>query len=210
MVEAAITLMRGSGLSGAGINEIVRVSGAPKGSVYHFFPQGKLQITSEALAVYSTRVMAFIDQALASECQAGAKVSALFSAFARRVEQGDFHQSCAVGTVSLDLNGDLQALQVVLGRTFSEWVELIAGHFDLGDSDRTGSFAGLLLTAVEGAYIRARAERSARPFKEAGEWLAMLADQQNRVSGQSLDEHCRAYPDGEKAGCLHSAGAAPC
>jgi AcrR family transcriptional regulator len=31
MLEAAITLMRGSGLTGAGINEIVRESGAPKG-----------------------------------------------------------------------------------------------------------------------------------------------------------------------------------
>ena len=185
MVEAAITLMRGSGLSGAGINEIVRLSGAPKGSVYHFFPQGKLQITTEALAVYSTRVVAFIDQALASENQPGARVSALFSAFARRVEQGDFHQSCAVGTVSLDLDGDLQALQDVLGRTFSEWTALIAAHFDLGDNDRTRSFASLVLTAIEGAYVRARAERSARPFMEAGEWLAMLADQQTRAAGQS-------------------------
>jgi AcrR family transcriptional regulator len=103
MIEAAITLMRGSGLGGAGINEIVRVSGSPKGSVYHFFPQGKLQITTEALAVYSTRVMAFIDQSLASKRQPGAKVKALFSAFARRVEEGDFYQSCAVGTVSLEL-----------------------------------------------------------------------------------------------------------
>ncbi len=32
MVEATIALMRRSGLSGAGINEIVRESGAPKGS----------------------------------------------------------------------------------------------------------------------------------------------------------------------------------
>ena len=30
-----------TGLTGAGINEIVRESGAPKGSVYHFFPAGK-------------------------------------------------------------------------------------------------------------------------------------------------------------------------
>lgn len=185
MVEAAITLMRGSGLSGAGINEIVRVSGAPKGSVYHFFPQGKLQITTEALAVYSTRVMAFIDQSLASKRQPGAKVKALFSAFARRVEEGDFYQSCAVGTVSLDLDADLQGLQAFLGATFSEWLALIASHLDFGDADRSQSFAGLLLTAIEGAYVRCRAERSPRPFKEAGEWLAMLADQNTLVEDRS-------------------------
>jgi TetR/AcrR family transcriptional repressor of lmrAB and yxaGH operons len=37
LLEAALELMRESGLSGAGINEIVRESGAPKGSVYYFF-----------------------------------------------------------------------------------------------------------------------------------------------------------------------------
>ena len=66
MIEATIGLMRGSGLSGAGINEIVRESGAPKGSVYHFFPNGKVQIVSEALESYSKEVFTFVDQALAS------------------------------------------------------------------------------------------------------------------------------------------------
>ncbi|MBL8424034.1 MAG: TetR/AcrR family transcriptional regulator [Candidatus Accumulibacter phosphatis] len=178
MLEAAISLMRGSGLTGAGINEIVRVSGAPKGSVYHFFPQGKAQIASEALTVYSKRVMAFIDQALASERQEGAKVSALFRAFARRVEEGDFRQSCAVGTVTLDLDADLQQLQTILGDAFSQWAALIGEHLDLGDAVRTRSFAGLILTSIEGAYVRCRAERSSRAFTEAGEWLAILADQQ--------------------------------
>jgi TetR/AcrR family transcriptional repressor of lmrAB and yxaGH operons len=40
LIESAITLLRRTGLSGAGINEIVRISGAPKGSVYHYFPAG--------------------------------------------------------------------------------------------------------------------------------------------------------------------------
>ncbi len=69
MVEAAIALMRGSGLSGAGINEIVRESGSPKGSVYHFFPGGKVQLCAEALQVYSRRVSA---NSSISHCRAGA------------------------------------------------------------------------------------------------------------------------------------------
>jgi len=185
MIEAAISLMRGSGLTGAGINEIVRVSGAPKGSVYHFFPHGKAQITGEALAVYSKRVMAFIDRALVSERHAGAKVSALFNAFAQRVEEGDFRQSCALGTVTLDLDAELQQLQAFIGVTFSLWAALIADHFNLGDAARTQSFAGLVLTAIEGAYIRCRAERSPRAFSEAGEWLAILADQQTLAEVRS-------------------------
>ncbi len=176
MLEATIVLMRGSGLSGAGINDIVRKSGAPKGSVYHFFPNGKGQIVAEALEVNSQRVLAFIDKALGSQHLPGDKVRALFNAFARRVAAGDFHASCAAGAVTLDLDAELEALRVVLQGAFSRWISVIARHFDFADSRRNKSFAGLVLTTIEGAYIRCRAERSTRPFKEAGEWLAELAE----------------------------------
>ena len=179
MIEATIGLMRGSGLSGAGINDIVRESGAPKGSVYHFFPKGKVQIVAEALESYSERVLTFVDQALASKRAPADKIKALFNAFARRVAEGDFQKSCAFGTVSLDLDNELEELRLVLETAFFDWRTLIAEHFDFVDARRAQSFAGLVLTTIEGAYIRCRAERSTRPFKEAGVWLAELAERRS-------------------------------
>jgi TetR/AcrR family transcriptional repressor of lmrAB and yxaGH operons len=175
MLEAAIALMRRAGLSGAGINEVVRESGAPKGSVYHFFPQGKLALAAEALAIYAQRVRDFIDAALAGRTAPEDKVRALFAAFARRVEDGGYRESCAVGAVSLDLDAGVEGLRPVLADALAEWTETVAAHFDLGDAKRTRAFAGLVMTAIEGAYVRCRAERSRRPFVEAGEWLAELA-----------------------------------
>jgi len=177
MIETSIELMRGSGLSGAGINEIVRASGAPKGSVYHFFPAGKQQIAAEALDVYTERVQAFVEAALASRDAPDEKVRALFDAFARRVEDGGFHRSCAVGAVSLDLDDEVAGLRQVLERALDAWIDQIALHFDCGDARRTRTFAGLLMTTIEGAYVRARAEASSRAFREAGTWLAALARQ---------------------------------
>jgi hypothetical protein len=43
---------------------------------------------------------------------------------------------------------------------------------------RRESFAGLVISAIEGAYIRGRAERTRTPFVEAGEWLALLIEQE--------------------------------
>ena len=65
MIESAITLMRRSGYSGVGINEVLAESGAPKGSMYHYFPDGKRQVAAEALTTYAGRVVAFIDEGLA-------------------------------------------------------------------------------------------------------------------------------------------------
>jgi TetR/AcrR family transcriptional repressor of lmrAB and yxaGH operons len=176
MIEAAIALMRRSGLSGAGINEIVRHSGAPKGSVYHFFPQGKRQIVAESLAVYSQRVLAAMAASLAGGRTPGGKVQALFRAFAQRLEQGEFRASCAAGTVCLDLDDDLEVVRLAVESAFDDWAALIAAHLGFADARRARSFAGLVLTAIEGAYIRGRAERSSRPFREAGQWLSELAD----------------------------------
>lgn len=177
LLESAITLMRRSGLAGAGINEIVRASGAPKGSVYHFFPGGKQQIVAEGLERSARQVVAFIESALATKRAPGAKVRALFAAFARRLEQGGYRTSCAAGTVCLDLDAELEGLRLVVASVFDAYVDAIAAHFAIANRRRARSFASLLLTAIEGAYVRGRAERSSAPFREAGNWLARLAEQ---------------------------------
>jgi TetR/AcrR family transcriptional repressor of lmrAB and yxaGH operons len=173
MLEAAIELMRGFGLAGAGINDLVRDSGAPKGSVYHHFPGGKLQIAREALEVYAQRVEAFIDESMASRRGSADKLRALCDAFARRAEAGAFRRSCAIGTTSLDLGEDVEPLRDTLVQALQAWAGVIAAHVDLGEPRRTRSFAGFVLTVIEGAYVRARAEQSAQAFREAGQWLAL-------------------------------------
>ncbi len=174
-VDAAVTLMRRSGLSGAGINEIVRESGAPKGSVYHFFPGGKREIVEAGLAAHAGRVAAFIDAALSGRRSPREKVKALFDAFAERLEQGAYRHSCAAGAVCLDLDEEFESLRPAVAGALREYQRAIAAHFPFANRRRAESFAGLLLTAIEGAYIRGRAERSGRAFREAGEWLAALA-----------------------------------
>jgi TetR/AcrR family transcriptional repressor of lmrAB and yxaGH operons len=175
MLEATIDLLRGWGLAGAGINDIVRASGAPKGSVYHHFPGGKLQIANEALALYAGRAHVFISEALASRSVPADKVRVLFDAFARRVEAADYQRSCPVGTVSLDLGEDIESVRAVLAEALQAWMQEIAIQIDLGSAERTWAFAGLVMTAIEGAYVRCRIERSSQPFREAGRWLATLA-----------------------------------
>jgi len=178
MVEATITLMRRSGYSGAGLNEILTESGAPKGSMYHYFPGGKRQIASVALATYAQQILAMFDASLSTGRTPGAKVRALFDARAKRLEKGAFRMSCAAGATCLDLEEDLEVVRLAIASAFSEWIALIAKHFRFADMRRTRSFAGLVLTAIEGAYIRGRAEHSGKAFREAGAWLAEIADRE--------------------------------
>jgi len=181
ILESAIFLMRQSGLSGAGINQILAHSKAPKGSMYYYFPQGKLQITREALTLYGTRVAAAMEAALSSKKKPADKVRALFRSIADRLERAYFEQSCAAGAVALDLNGEVADLRHVVADVMASWRTVIAGHFPLRSRARRESFAGLVLSAIEGGYIRGRAERSSTPLLEAGEWIAKLASNETAL-----------------------------
>ena len=48
ILNAAVTLFRRRGYAATGLADILQLSGAPKGSLYHYFPQGKEQLGEEA------------------------------------------------------------------------------------------------------------------------------------------------------------------
>ncbi len=176
MIEAAIGLMRRSGYSGFGINEVLFESGAPKGSMYHYFPGGKREIAVEALGAYAGQVVAFIDGHLAAGKTPGQKVRRLFKAFEERIAGFEYARSCAAGCVSLDLAEGLDPVRSAVEAAFGAYIEVIERHFTFRDRARARSFAGFVLTAIEGAYVRGRAEHSGAAFREAGEWLGRVAE----------------------------------
>ncbi len=49
IIAAAAKLFRRQGYAATGINEIADAAGAPKGSLYHYFPDGKDQIAEAAV-----------------------------------------------------------------------------------------------------------------------------------------------------------------
>jgi TetR/AcrR family transcriptional regulator, lmrAB and yxaGH operons repressor len=99
---------------------------------------------------------------------------ALFDAFALRVEAGDFLHTCPAGTVCLDLEAGMDGLRAAVAASFEAYRRAIERHFPQATPARTRAFAGLVLTAIEGAYVRSRAERSGAAFREAGRWLVKL------------------------------------
>lgn len=176
MLEATISLMRRTGLSGAAVNEVVRVSRAPKGSMYHYFPGGKQQLAAEAIELYASRVRDFLDATLSARRTPAGKIRALFAAYARRIEDAQFRASCAAGAVSLDLDAELEPLRQHVNAAFAGWVDTIAAQFRSRNARAADSFASLVLSAIEGAYIRSRAAQSTEPFGEASRWMSQLAE----------------------------------
>src|SRR6478736_9378051 len=63
MLISAADVMRERGAAGVTIDEVLTRSGAPRGSVYYHFPDGRNQIVTEALRYAGDAITADIDDA---------------------------------------------------------------------------------------------------------------------------------------------------
>ena len=177
MIDAAETLLCERGLAGAGIKELVARSGAPIGSVYHFFPGGKTQLVGEALEQHAAKTERLYRQFLADDrAPLGGRIRRLFRGAADGFVRAGGGQSCAVAAVTLDLDKSDTQLRDVCLASFEGWVQSIADHLPWRDASARVSFARMMLIALEGAFILARAEQRGSAFITAGEWLAAFAE----------------------------------
>jgi hypothetical protein len=123
-------------------------------------------------------VRAYVAASLSGSDAPGDRVRKLFEAVAQRLVAGDFRKSCAAGAVALDLSAQEESIGSTVAGEFGSWIDVIARCLPFLDESRRQAFAGLVLTTIEGGYVRGRAERSVRPLLEAGAWLAELADRE--------------------------------
>ena len=181
LLQAAEDMLREGGMSGTGIKEIVARSGAPIGSLYHYFPGGKTQLVTESLRIHADKVPRLLEQFFDGRRSAAAGLRALFDTAADGFERGGANKGCAIGAVTLDLMPADAEIRAVCKQAFDHWVAMIAAHLPLPNTKSRRSLAVTVVVALEGAFILARAAQSGEPFRDAGEWLAAMAEAKHGV-----------------------------
>lgn len=171
MVTTAARLFQRRGYHGTGLIEILEASGAPKGSFYHHFPDGKEQLAEVAMALAGQVVAAMIDRAFVNAASFSDGVAQLTTDIADWFENSGYSEGCPVTSVLLETVPVSERLTVASQTIFQSWIEATETHaLRLGRADANTLATGLLI-ALEGAWIVARAQRSRRPFEIAAELL---------------------------------------
>ena len=174
MIDAAVLGLRASGLAGAGVNQVIAASGAPKGSLYHYFPEGKFQLVREAIERFAAQRTQDLRSALAGDAPPDQKVRRIFSRMAKALAAEEFRYGCAVGGLALDLDEDAAELAPVCSAAIDGWVAVIAEALVMLPPARRKTLARFVVTAMQGSLVQARADRATQPILEAGELLAAL------------------------------------
>jgi TetR/AcrR family transcriptional repressor of lmrAB and yxaGH operons len=176
IVRTAVGLFRKQGYAATGLNEILARSGAPKGSLYHYFPGGKAELGAEAVRAAG----AAVTRTLASLCETSPTAADALRRYADQLAlwmaQSSWRDGCPITTTLLETAAEAPAIAAEGRAAFAAWSEVLAQALvrDGVAPARAKILARFAVSALEGALIQARVQRDAAPLAEARDLLAGL------------------------------------
>lgn len=174
MIESAAALIGTRGVNAASFSEVLDASGAPRGSIYYHFPEGKSQLAAEAVRWTSARVLAF-QRAYDGTTPEG--VMDRFIGMWRRVVESSHGQAgCVVAGVAIDSVASETMLLELVRSTFREWVGLLTEQFAATGLPpaRAAAIATATVAGMEGSLILCRAEAGTGPLEAVATELKRL------------------------------------
>jgi len=163
------------GLAATSFTQVVSVSGAARGAIYHHFPGGKAELAHEAVAWTGRRVR---DEFATIDAHAPDAVVAEFLAKIRPVvARASAGISCAVAVVTVE-SGQLDpALTEAVALALESWVGELEQRLQQAGAtaSRARIVAVLLITFLEGTQVLCRAAGSMVPFDDGAVGLVAAA-----------------------------------
>ncbi|WP_443742654.1 TetR/AcrR family transcriptional regulator [Streptomyces verrucosisporus] len=180
MVFSAAQLIRRDGVAATGLRDVVEHAQAPRGSLRHYFPGGKEQLVNEAVEWAGRYAAKRVDRFLAEMPEPSP--SRLFEAMVRQwtdeYRSAGFAAGCPVVAATVDRAGSAESTGQAAAAAFAAWNRPVARALtQMGvPAGRAASLATLMISALEGAIVIARAERDVRALETVLRELGPLLD----------------------------------
>src|SRR5215211_4337147 len=173
ILQTTCTLLEKQGFHGTGLNEIVKESGAPKGSLYYYFPDGKDQIAAEAV-LYSGQLTAErIKASLAESSNASKALYDFVLKVADNVELSGFAAGSPLTAVAMETATTSERINLacreaygMLQTAFRE--KLLQSGFSASKAEELGTF---ITASIEGGIILSRVSHTADPLRRVAKQL---------------------------------------
>jgi TetR/AcrR family transcriptional regulator, lmrAB and yxaGH operons repressor len=175
ILSAALRLFRKRGYHGAGLNDILELANAPKGSLYHHFPDGKEEI-GVAVVVEITRSILMLFASSRARTTAAVVLQA-GEQMAQTIERTN-HEICTLFTAFLAERSTSPKLGVAVADAYTEMTEAIQTRL-LADGMKprlAKDRATAVVMLLEGGAMIAQAQQSVAPFRLAVKQAAALCE----------------------------------
>lgn len=168
LVRTAMRLFRRQGYASTGLQQVLAESGAPKGSLYHYFPGGKEELGEAAVHLAAKLMGEMLAEHAAHHKTPAAFVKAYCATMARWMRESEFRSGCPIATTMLETAPHAPALTKAGAAALDHWIGIITPVFREGSASNVEarSKAQQLIASMEGALIVARIRRSTQPITD--------------------------------------------
>lgn len=176
LVGATAVLLQRQGYHATGLGQIVEESGAPRGSLYFYFPGGKEELACTALGESGEAMRQRLEAVIAAAPDPGAAVEDVCRVLGQTLAASGYAHGCPLATVALEAAADSDAVREVCATHFARWEHSIAARLcDAGAAPESAAeLATFMLATIEGALLLAKVKRDLGPLEQAGRILAAL------------------------------------
>lgn len=123
IIDAAKNLFQMQGYHATGINQIIKNSGAPKGSLYYYFPEGKEEIAIAAIESIRDSVLKEISQIVSEADEPVEAIKAQLRHVASRLldtEKMEFR----IGLIAFECANSNERIRMACEKTYTEWMSV--------------------------------------------------------------------------------------
>jgi TetR/AcrR family transcriptional repressor of lmrAB and yxaGH operons len=174
LIDATGELLRRQGFHATGLSDIVSESGAPRGSLYFYFPGGKDELSRAALEAAGAAWRVRIGAAVQAAPDLDAAIASIVTLLGDDLEASKFEHGCPVAAVALETTSE--PVREAIVAHYEEWERAIAAHLVTAGiaAGAANQLAIVALSAIEGALLLARVRKSRAPLVTVGTALRAM------------------------------------
>jgi TetR/AcrR family transcriptional repressor of lmrAB and yxaGH operons len=174
LIISAIELVRARGVEGTGLSELLEHSRTARRSIYQHFPGGKAELVATSTAAAGAWLQRALRD-LAGQGEVATLVRMLVTQVAENLAANDYTLGCPVAAAAAAAP-DAVGVREAAAAVFDSWTEELAAALEREGRPEAeaASLAGFIVSAVEGALLRARCARSTDPLEQAANQLSSL------------------------------------
>lgn len=176
LIETASRLFRLHGYDGISLNDILKEINIPKGSLYHYFPNGKEELAVEAIRHTRDVVLSLIEENFEQTGDPVKSVQNHIYQLARMLFDEIDPVGFPIGTIAAEKHAASEPIRSACQSAFEEWGKLYAAKFlEAGYSEKQARDCGIfILAAIEGGILLSLTMKSEESLLVIAEQMPLL------------------------------------
>jgi len=178
LLQTAVHLFQIQGYHATGLNQVLRESGAPKGSLYYHFPGGKEQLALESLQVTRQFVLQNIEDGLRTSSDPTAATVNLINDLAERFEKDGLNRGIPIASLALESTMISEEIQEECQKAYRSFQQAFKAKLVSADyeAEHADELSVVLNSMIEGAFLISYTMGNSDPLKAVARQIpAVLA-----------------------------------